>query len=252
MRDIAIEAAKKGGEILAKYFEMTGLERELKDDTSFVTKADKEAEAAIVAVIARAFPDHGIVGEEGADVNPHASFKWIIDPIDGTRNFVNGIPIFAVSIGVAKDGEPVAAVIYNPVTNSLYAAEAGKGATYNGKKVTVSGQAAQEGVVTLGYGSKDSTRARHIFGESGSSFKTTRMLGCCALELAYVARGGTEGFIGLGLKKWDYAAGLLLVREAGGRVTDLGGAESGLDQGYFVASNGIAHEAALTLANSVG
>lgn len=251
MREAAIEAAKKGGEVLVKYFEMTDLEREVKDDSSFVTKADKEAEAAIVEAIRAAFPDHGIIGEEGADVNPDARFRWIIDPLDGTSNFVNGIPLFAVSIAVADGDDPVVAVVFNPVTHSLYVAEKGKGATYNGRPARVSDQAAADGTVSFGPAKKEKQRAREMVVATGESFKSARILGCCALELAYIARGGTEAFICLGLKKWDYAAGVLLVREAGGKVTDLAGNECTLAETYFVASNAVSHDAVRALANAV-
>lgn len=251
MREIAIEAAKKGGEVLAKYFEMVGLEREEKDDKSFVTKADREAETAIVATISTAFPDHGLLGEEGADVNPEARFKWVIDPLDGTSNFVNGIPLFAVSIAVVENNDPILAVLWNPITNSLYVAEKGKGAEYNGRRIGVSSQEAKDGVVSFGPAKSEKQRARDMVPATGERFKSARILGCCALELGYIARGGTEAFICLGLKPWDYAAGVLLVREAGGKVTDLEGNSCDLAQNYFVASNAVAHEAALALVNAV-
>src|SRR3989344_8748701 len=246
----AIEAAKKGGAILFQYFEMTGLEREIKDDTTFASKADTESEEAIVNVIKKAFPNHGILGEEGTDENPDAEFKWIIDALDGTRNFLNGIPIFAVSIGVLRKNDVVAAVVYNPVTRSMYAAERGKGMTYNGKKATVSDQEASLGGVTFGPGQKDKEKLNKFFAASEKYFKSKRYLGCTALELGYLARGGTEGFVCIGLKKWDYAAGTLLVEEAGGKITDYEGNLWTMEQNYFIASNGVAHEALLNLARS--
>lgn len=246
----AIEAAKKAGHILAHYFEMTGLEREVKDDKTFVSKADKESEAAITEIIQTQFPDHGLLGEEGGNLNPGAEYLWVVDPLDGTANFLNGIPIFAVSIGILKAGEPHIGVIYNPITNSLYAAERGKGATYNGKPARVSHQAADKGIVTFGYSQKDKKRAINLVHESPRFIKSARLLGSCALELAYVARGGTEGFICLGLSKWDYAAGALIVSEAGGRLSGLDGSPWSMDHNYFAASNGVAHEAVLGLAAS--
>ena len=243
----AIEAAEKGGAILSRYFEMTGLEREIKDDKTFVSKADTESEEAIVSVIKKAFPNHGILGEEGTDENPDAEFKWIIDALDGTRNFLNGIPIFAVSIGVLRKNDVVAAVVYNPVTHSLYAAEKGKGMTYNGKKATVSDQEASLGGVTFGPGQKDKEKLNKFFAASEKYFKSKRYLGCTALELGYLARGGTEGFVCIGLKKWDYVAGVLMVREAGGKITDYKGGAWNPDQNYFLASNRVAHEALLNL-----
>jgi len=247
MLKVAIEAAQEAGKVLSHYFEMTALEREIKDDKSFVTKADQESERLIVSKIKEAFPEHGIVGEEGTDVNPHAEYQWVIDPLDGTANFVNGIPIFAISIGVLKSHEPFGAVVYNPVTHSLYAGERSKGVTYNGKKVTVSDQDARNGLVTVGYGSKDREQGRTFPGRASNVFKSSRLLGSAALELAYVARGGTEGFLSLGLKKWDYAAGALLVQEAGGTITGLRGEAWDMDVNYFVASNGVVHDDFLTV-----
>ena len=243
MLDAAIDAAKKGGEILSKYFEMTGLERGMKDDKSFVTKADTEVEEVIVATLTKAYPDHGFLGEEGSDTRPDAEYRWIIDPLDGTKNFVNGIPLFAVSLGLAKGNDMIAAVVYNPLTRSLYVAEKGKGTTYNGKHVTVSDQEAKMGVVTFGPGQKDKERLSTFFSRGESQFKSKRYLGATALELGYLARGGTEGFVSIGLKKWDYAAGTLLVTEAGGTITAYDGSPWTLEQNYFIASNGVAHEA---------
>ncbi len=249
MRETAIDAAKQAGTILASYFEEIGLEREIKEDASFVTKADKEAEALIVSLIQKRFPEHGIVGEEGSNVNPGAEYQWILDPLDGTSNFVNGIPIFAVSIAIAHAGLPIVGVVYNPITNSLYVAEKGKGTTYNGRPARVSAQKADEGVVSFGPGKKERQRMRTLLANSSEHFKS--FLGGTALELAYIARGGTEGFICLGLSPWDYAAGRLLVTEAGGTFTDLEGNDCDLTQNYFLASNGVAHEALKALANSV-
>ena len=251
MFDTAIEAAKAGGEVLVRYFDSQDMHRKLKDDKTFVTKADTEAEETIVDVIRAAYPEHGIIGEEGSEVNPNAEYRWFIDPLDGTKNFANGIPIFAVSIGLLKEDEVVAAAVYNPVTRSLYAAEKGKGATYNGASVHVSDQEASMGVVTFGPGQKDKEALNTAFTLSEKHFKSKRYLGCTALELGYVARGGTEAFICIGLKKWDYAAGALLVAEAGGKLTNYKGGAWNPDESYFVASNGVAHEAALKVAASL-
>lgn len=251
MLDTAIKAAQRGGEILAKYFEQPILEREEKDDKSFVTKADTGAEAAIVNILKKEFPDHGFVGEEGADERTDAEYCWVIDPLDGTRNFVNGIPIFAISIALVRAGTVVAAVVHNPVTRSLYAAERGKGATYNGAPAHVSAQVATAGVVTFGPGQKEKDKLNALLTNAETYFKSKRYLGCTALELSYVARGGTEAYVCIGLKQWDYAAGALLVQEAGGTITDFDGKPCTIDQNYFIASNGVAHGAALSLVQSI-
>lgn len=251
MMHIAIEAAQKGGEVLSKYFEMVGLERELKDDTSFVTKADAEAEEVIVRTIRDAYPNHGFLGEEGSNANADAEYVWVIDPLDGTKNFVNGIPIFAISIALLKGDVVVAAVVYNPITHSVYTAEKGHGTTYNGTPVTVSKQEAHLGVVTFGPGQKDKETLNTLFTGSEKFFKSKRYLGCTALELGYVARGGTEGFVCIGLKTWDYAAGALLITEAGGTITTWKGEPWRLEENYFIASNGVAHDAMKALVQGI-
>ncbi len=251
MLETAIEAAKRGGAVLEKYFESVMLAREEKSDTSFVTQADKESEDIIVSLIRERFPDHGIVGEEGTSINPGAKYQWIIDPLDATRNFSNGIPVFAVSISVLEDNVPVVGVIHNPATRSLYAAERGKGMTLNGAAIRVSKESPQKGMVTFAPGKTDKDQMFGYLIRGEQFFRSVRYLGCTALDLAYVARGGTEAFICVGLKKWDYAAGQLLVTEAGGKITDFKGNPCGLDQNYFIASNSLAHQAALDLVASV-
>lgn len=251
MQETAIEAAKKGGEVLARYFEQVGLERMTKDDQSFVTKADQEAEAAIVAVLSAAFPEHGIVGEEGTHINEQAEYQWILDPLDGTGNFINGIPLFCVSIACVVNDTPVVGVIHNPITNSLYVAERGKGATYNGHQISVSSQQALQGLVS--YGSNRSTRDQlyTLFCEGKNRYKSQRILGSTALELCYLARGGTEGFFCLGLKKWDYAAGVLIALEAGATVTTLTGEAWNMSESFFIASNGELHPQMLEAAKTI-
>jgi len=252
MLNTAIEAAKKAGERLSHHFEKTLFEREIKDDKSFVTCADRESEDIIVSMIKDAFPEHGIVGEEGTDHNQGAEYRWIIDPLDGTNNFVNGIPIFAISIALTKGGEPVASVIYNPVTHSMYAAEKGGGMFYNGKPARVSDQGADLGLVGFGPGGKEGKRLLdQAFVASSKHFKSKRYLGSTALELAYLARGGTEGFFCFGLNTWDYAAGTLLIQEAGGMITDLKGGPWTLDTRYFIASNGVVHDQLVDIATAL-
>ena len=238
MLKTAIQAAKAGGKILENYFE-TSIEKQVKDDLSFVTKADTEAEAIIRKIVQEKFPEHDFIGEESGEDKKGSSYQWYVDPLDGTTNFANGIPIFAVSIGVVKDNEPVVSVIYNPITNSLFYAEKGKGAFFNEKKITVSGEDAAKAMISIGRGKKpeDKSHVNRIFTDALKYIHTVRYLGSTVLEMAYLARGGTEGFINLGTKKWDYAAGALLVKEAGGKITDLAGNDWSLEQNYFIASN---------------
>lgn len=246
--DVAVNAAKMGGAVILRYFE-TGIAREVKDDKSFVTVADKEAERVIIGEIKKHFPGHSILSEESGEETQDSTYQWIIDPLDGTANFVNGIPLFAVSIAVLKDGRPIAGVIFQPVGNSLYSAVQGEGTFWNGKKVTVSGEHTEHAVVTFSPGKKSKKELNTLFGHAEDFVKSKRYLGCAALDLAYVARGGTEGVFFLGLNKWDYAAGVLLVAEAGGRLTDVSGKAWVFGSSdYFVASNGKVHDALLALA----
>ncbi len=251
MLKTAIKAAEEGGKILEQYFE-TFLEKKLKEDLSIVTKADEEAEAKIIEIIKSAFPRHDIIGEESGEEKQGSAYQWFIDPLDGTANFANGIPLFAVSIGVAKEGEPIVSVILNPIIPSLFYAEKGKGAFWNNHKMVVSNEDAKSGMITIGSGkSKDKPSVNELFTRSLNYVKKVRYLGCAALELAYLARGGTEGFVNLGTQKWDYAAGALLVLEAGGKITDLKGDPWNLEQNYFIASNGVIHQQFLELVGRI-
>lgn len=251
MLETAIEAAKEGGGVLRKYFE-TNLQRETKEDSSIVTIADREAEEKIVEIIKARYPEHGFLGEEGGETDTGSEYSWVIDPLDGTRNFVNGIPIFAVSIALLKGNEHVASVVYNPLTDALFSAEKGKGSFCNGSQFHVSEQGAKEALVTIGTSIRKENKelVAKFFSHATDYVGAVRYLGSAVLELAYLARGGTEGFINVGTKKWDYAAGTLLVLEAGGTITDFEGCPWDLSNNYFLASNGVIHPALLELVKS--
>lgn len=249
--EVALAAAKRGGKILSSYFNCDGLECKLKSDRSFVTKADSEAEVAIVAEIRAHFPEHGILGEEGGEQATGSDYAWVIDPLDGTSNFVNGIPLFSASIAVTHKEEPVVAVVHNPVGNFICYASKGRGAFLSDGRAHVSAEGADIGLVTFGPGKKDKPILNKLLSVSDYYFKSKRYLGCTALELAYLASGGTEGFVCLGLNKWDYAAGVLLVREAGGIVSDFKGKPCTLDEGHFLASNGVVHTELVKMVASV-
>ena len=253
MLDTAIKAAKEGGEILEKYFHSSLLERKFKDDKTIVTQADEEIEKRIIEIIKKDYPDHAFLAEESGKEDTGSHYAWIIDPIDGTRNFANGIPIFAIVIALVKDDEPLVSVTYNPITNDLFCAEKGKGAFWNGSRIAVSSQQADKAMITLGPSQKPEDKAlmHRYFSHAKQYVNSFRYLGSAALELCYLARGGTEGFVCIGLSKWDYAAGALLVLEAGGKITDFNGNPWIFDQNYFLASNGIIHPQLLELTKAV-
>ncbi|MCR4328373.1 MAG: inositol monophosphatase [Patescibacteria group bacterium] len=253
MIDVAIEAAKKGGEVLLRYFE-TELAHEVKDDATFVTKADCESEAAILGILQPRFPDHSFLAEETGESKKDSPYKWIIDPLDGTANFINGLPLWAISIALLKNNEVIGAVVYNPLINFLVHAERGNGLWCNGMHTHVSSQNKDTAMISAGVGKEKGTKEKlsALLREAPKHIKTYRYIGTAALELATLARGGTEGYISLGNSPWDYAAGTLLVQEGGGTITDFHGNPWSFEENYFVASNGTTHHDILELIKSAG
>jgi len=198
-------------------------------------------------VVKKVFPDHSILGEEEGHEDLSSNYRWIIDPLDGTTNFINGIPIFAVSIALEKDGDMLTAAVYNPVTDSLFYAEKTKGSFWNDEPIRVSNEKEATAMFTIGRSRipKDIDDALTLYTSLRTPLKYGRILGSAALEMAYLARGGTEGYINLGTKLWDYAAGTLLIEEAGGVISDLQGKPWTKNEQYFVASNGKIHQTLL-------
>lgn len=244
--EVAVEAARAAGEIALKYFRQ-GVEVTLKPDRSPVTRADREAEQVIVEILGRAFTGHGFLGEE-LGARGSKEVRWIVDPIDGTRNFVRGIPIWAVLIALEEHGEITAGVVLNPVSGELYTARRGQGAFLGGERLSVSAVSSLE-QATLVHASLNLLRR----GNYWDSFlrlvdATDRQRGfgdfmCYTL----VAEGKAEIAVEApDLKPWDLAPVKLLVEEAGGRFTDFAGTPS-IYSGTALASNGTLHEAALTL-----
>jgi myo-inositol-1(or 4)-monophosphatase len=244
--EVAIAAALAAGKILEKYFE-SEIEKEYKDDKSIVTAADKESEEIIKKIISKAFPGHSILGEETGHTDNSSKYTWHIDPVDGTANFANHIPMFAVSIALSHKDELIVGVIYNPACNLLYFAENGKGAYCNNKKIHVSDDNANHSKITASASRHRGEATKKLFRDllyylPMTFVPSTRDFGCAAMNLAFVASGGLEADIELGLNTYDFAAGVLLVKEAGGRITDLDGKEWKFPANFFVASNGIFHD----------
>ncbi len=241
---VAIKAALEAGKILEGYFE-TEIMKSVKEDKSLVTLADKESEEIIKKIIFEAFPDHSILGEETGMNGNKGEYVWHVDPVDGTRNFANGIPIFAVSIALVYRDEVIVGVVYNPATKSLFYAEKNKGAFLNDKKISVSKDDKDHAIFTVSPSKGDSDRKLkrellHYFPKN--VVQSVRDLGCTALELSYVARGGLEVNAQLGLNTYDFAAGTLLVQEAGGVITNLDGSPWAFPNNQLIASNGVFHD----------
>jgi len=217
-----------------------------------VTRVDREVEQMVVARIRKHFPDHLILGEESTSVNDFSiiehnlEFCWVIDPIDGTMNFVHGIPHFAISIAVVKNGIPLAGVVYNPNSKELFSAARGWGARLNGKKITVSKQDTfKNSLVSTGFAAADwhiespfRSEVQKVFGHC----RSIRISGSSALDLAYIAAGRMDGFWHRKLAPWDIAAGILLVEEAGGKVSSLDGQFFQFTDDYLIVSNGLIHD----------
>ncbi|MEI7709208.1 MAG: inositol monophosphatase family protein [bacterium] len=242
--EVAIHAALEAGKILEKHFETDILKVE-KEDKSIVTLADKESEEVIKKIILEAFPDHSILGEETGLTQNQNEYIWQVDPIDGTRNFSNGIPLFAVSIALLKNDELYVGVIYNPATRSLFYAEKNKGAFLNDKRIFVSKDNYERAIISSGKGRKSEDRelCRELIYLLPKKLAglTVRDFGSTALDLAYVACGATEADLKCGLNIYDISAGFLLVLEAGGVITNFDGGPWKLSDKYFLVSNGIFH-----------
>ncbi|MES9823656.1 MAG: inositol monophosphatase family protein [Candidatus Thiodiazotropha endolucinida] len=249
MLTIAVRAAREAGRIITRNFNrIDRLTISDKGSNDFVSEVDRNAEAVIINLLREKYPHHAILAEEsgkqGAD-----DYIWIIDPLDGTTNFLHGFPQFAVSIALKIKGRLEVGVVYDPVSEEMYTACRGEGALLNDKKIRVSGRKGLNGAL-LGTGLpyRDFRFTDNYMGMLKALIKDSagvRRPGSAALDFAYVAAGRMDGFWELGLREWDFAAGALLVREAGGLVTDIGGGERYLETGNVIAGNIKVHNAML-------
>lgn len=241
MQTIAVRAARAAGQtILRAYTELDRVEVSNKGINDYVTNVDKEAEAAITYQIRKSYPDHTIVAEEGGESQgDNKDYMWIVDPLDGTNNFVRGIPHFSVSIAVQYKGKTEVAVVYDPIRDELFTAVRGKGAKLNDFRIRVSkANDLDEALVATGFPFKAKQHTEtymKLFASTFAQCADVRRAGSAALDLAYVAAGRMDAFFEIGLKPWDIAAGELIVREAGGTVTDFTGNHSYMSSGNIIA-----------------
>jgi myo-inositol-1(or 4)-monophosphatase len=243
--EVAIKAALEAGEVLLRHQD-GDIDRGIKEDKSMVTLADVESEEIIKKIITESFAEHSFFGEETEVVKKSGPYAWYVDPVDGSRNFAHKIPFFAISISLLKDKDIILGVVYNPATNSLFYAEKGKGAYLNDKLVHVSKADTKKCIVTVSSGRKEEylKLKRNLLHDLPDNIvSSVRDFACTSLDLAHVASGRTEADIKFGFKVYDAAAGILLVREAGGTVTNIEGKEWCFeDDGSFIASNGLFHD----------
>ncbi len=251
--ETATEIAREAGALLAHHFER-GISYDLKGDFDLVTEADRASEKLVVERLHSYFPAHSVLGEEGGLREKAGEYCWYVDPLDGTTNFAHGYPAFNVTIGLERAGEMIAGVIFDPIRQEMFAAELGGGAFLNGRRIHVS-KAPRMDSALLATGFPSRKRHEnvnvHFFHQVSMMSHGIRRSGSAAIDLAYVACGRLEGFWEFGLNPWDMAAGLLLVREAGGRTTDMKGGPAELRGPHVAVTNGLIHNELLELFGEV-
>jgi myo-inositol-1(or 4)-monophosphatase len=253
--NVMVQAAFKAGKSLSRDFgEVQNLQVSVKGPSDYVSQADRKAEKIIRDELLKARPTYGFLGEESEEIKgTDGAHRWIVDPLDGTTNFLHGIPHFAISIALERNGEIVAGVIFNPATDELYTAERGGGAFLNDRRLRVAARKVLSdcvitcGVPHLGRGNhgKFLIELRHVMGEVSG----VRRFGAASLDLAYVAAGRCDGYWETGLAAWDIAAGIVLIKEAGGWVSDFAGGTDMLEQGSVVAGNEYIQKALLEVSH---
>jgi myo-inositol-1(or 4)-monophosphatase len=241
--NVMVQAAMKAGRSLSRDFgEVQNLQVSMKGPGDYVSQADRKAEDIIFAELSKARPGYGFLMEErGAVAGDDDQHRWIVDPLDGTTNFLHGIPLFAVSIALERQGQLVAGVVYNPAMDELYTTERGGGAFMNDRRLRVAARTKLSdavigcGVPHLGRGQHGQflVELRNVMAEVSG----VRRLGAASLDLAYVAAGRMDGFWETGLAAWDIAAGMLLIREAGGFLSDTDGGQNMLESGSLITGN---------------
>ncbi|MCE1190428.1 MAG: inositol monophosphatase [Ignavibacteria bacterium] len=241
MIDHVIKIGYEAGSVIREGFG-TDFKIEFKGSVSnLVTEIDKKSEKVITDYIKKTFPTHGILAEESGSSNLDAEYVWVIDPIDGTTNFAHGLPIVGVSIGLQKNGKTIAGVVYHVMNDVMYAAELGSGTTKNGKKIRVSENSdIAKSLLVTGFPydiAQNPYNALEIFVEMVKISRGMRRLGSASIDFCYLAEGVFDGFWEVNLQPWDICAGILLVEEAGGLVTDFAGSPSSIFAKQVVCSN---------------
>lgn len=241
MLNIAVRAARSAGNVITRSMaRLDSISVQVKDRNDFVTEVDREAEKEIIGILRKAYPDHAILAEESGQTSGD-DFQWIIDPLDGTTNFLHGFPQFAVSIALRHKGRLEQAVVYDPLSHELFTATRGAGAMLNDRRIRVSNRSSLDGAL-LGTGFP--FKAQHHLDTYLDMFRALfprsagiRRAGAASLDLAFLAAGRLDGFWEIGLSTWDMAAGILLIQEAGGLSSDFSGGHNHLESGNLVAGN---------------
>ena len=241
--NVMVKACRKAAKTLIRDFgEIENLQVSIKGPGDFVTASDKKVEKILIDELQKARPNYSILSEEIGKINNDESFKWIIDPIDGTANFLHGIPHFAISIGLEHDGEIICGIIYDPIKDEMFVAEKGNGSYLNNQRIRVSSRSKLENCIIFTGGPKIGAKNRELSLKEYNNVSSKvlipiRKLGSASLDMAYVAAGRCDGFWQRDLKYWDIAAGIILVRESGGFVTDFKGEKEYMQNKTILVTN---------------
>ena len=241
--NVMIKACRKASKTLIRDFgEIENLQVSVKGPGDFVTASDKKVEKILIEELQKARPNYSILSEEIGKISNDESYKWIIDPIDGTANFLHGIPHFAISIGLEQDGEIICGIIYDPIKDEMFVAEKGNGSYLNNQRIRVSSRSKLKDCIIFTGGPKKEEKDRETSLKEYYNFSSKvqipiRKLGSAALDMAYVAAGRCDGFWQRHLNYWDIAAGIILVKESGGFVTDYYGENKYLENKTLLVTN---------------
>jgi len=256
--NVMVKAARRAGRSLKRDLgEIENLQVSLKGPANFVSAADRRAEEIVYEDLSKARPGYGFIGEEGGTrEGSDKTHTWIVDPLDGTTNFLHGIPQFAISIGLQREDTIIAGVIYNPANDELYIAERGKGAFLNDTRLRVSGRKQlNDCVIACGLphiGRGDHELSRREMAEMQNRVSGLRRFGAASLDMAFVAAGRHDGYWERNLKPWDIAAGIIMIREAGGTVSGIEGGDTALQTGNVVCGNETIHRELVKILKPLG
>lgn len=254
--EVAISAVQQAGNILLESWgKLQSLEIKNKDRFDYVTKVDRDSEHLIIDILRENFPYHTIIAEESGKYQQDNLYQWYVDPLDGTTNYIHGFPFCAISIALSYKEEIILGVIYNPISKELFSAEKNRGAFLNNRRIKVSKETElSRCLIATGFPFKNKHLLRPYWQALSSIFlkvSGVRRAGSAALDLAYVASGRCDGFWEIKLSPWDIAAGDILIREAGGKLTDMEGKQNHIATGDIIATNGFIHDHILSIIKSV-
>ena len=250
-----VKSCRKASKILIRDFgEIEKLQVSVKGPGDFVTVSDKKVEKILIEELQKARPTYSILSEESGEIKNDDSFKWIIDPIDGTTNFLHGIPHFAISVGLEHDKEIICGIIYDPIKDEMFTAEKGNGSYLNNHRMRVSSRSKLEGCIIFTGGPKIESKDRDLSLKEYNNLSSKilvpiRKLGSASLDMAYVAAGRCDGFWQRNLSYWDIAAGIIIVKEAGGFVTDIEGKDEFIENKTLLVSNSKIHDEMIEVLN---